>query len=93
MKKESCRIKGLLIDVPLSAVGIQDALQAVCQWDQDPIGMLKDIMDKAGCFGDLKADITFRFLRHHPVYCGLLIHRMRTAFHDSGSGTMIKKDE
>lgn len=48
------------------------------QWDTDPIARY---MTEHG-FGDKQ--IKFKFLRRHPLYCGVWVHEMRARFHEAG---------
>ncbi|KAL6693182.1 hypothetical protein J3F84DRAFT_396640 [Trichoderma pleuroticola] len=58
-------------------------LHAACAWDNDPIWMARKLMSDLGLFPNEIAP-PFKFLRRNPMYCGLLIHNMRSNLHSSG---------
>ncbi|KAL7928044.1 hypothetical protein V8C35DRAFT_319101 [Trichoderma chlorosporum] len=83
MQQECLRIKHSMLDIPSSSKERSRVLKAVCIWDNDPIWTVRKFMSDIRLF---PRDIAppFKFLRRNPMYCGLLIHNMRSVLHSAG---------
>ncbi len=77
MQAESRRIKHAMIKVPSSDPQRAKVLAAVRRWDTDPIWAARALAVSAGLLPKVRSP-PFKFLRRNPVYCGLLVHHMRS---------------
>jgi hypothetical protein len=85
MQNESLRIKKAMLNVPDGNPQRQEVLCAASMWDRDLIWRFRHHLISEGILPPLLREYEeFRFLRRHPMYCGLLINYMRTIFHDQG---------
>ncbi|KAK4076576.1 uncharacterized protein Triagg1_4179 [Trichoderma aggressivum f. europaeum] len=83
MQQESLNIKHSMLDIAASSKERSKVLHAACMWDNDPIWMSRKLMSDLGLFPNAIAP-PFKFLRRNPLYCGLLIHNMRSNLHSAG---------
>ncbi|KAM3515063.1 hypothetical protein MY11210_001301 [Beauveria gryllotalpidicola] len=81
MQKESRRIKHSLLDVP--EAHRRAVLRAAGLWDEDPIWAARKLAVAAGPLPRVRSP-PFKFLRRNRMYCGLLLHHMRTTLHMEG---------
>lgn len=81
MQRESRRIKESMLDVPEHTRG--PVLRAAGLWDADPIAAAREIGFSTGMLPRTKST-PFKFLRRNPLYCGLLIHNMRSTVQNTG---------
>ncbi|KAM3499751.1 hypothetical protein MY10362_007013 [Beauveria mimosiformis] len=81
MQEESLKIKRSLLDVPDSHR--RAVLRAAGLWDKDPIWAARKLAVVAGFLPKVRSP-PFKFLRRNPMYCGLLVHHMRTTLHMEG---------
>ncbi|KAK8087729.1 hypothetical protein PG997_002690 [Apiospora hydei] len=84
MKETIVRIKRSLSTIPASSKARQRALRVVMLWEQDPIHQARTMLHKEELLERPK-NKAWTFLRHHPMYCGLWVHYMRTRFHAEGN--------
>lgn len=83
MQQECLNIKHSMLDIDASSKERSKVLHAACIWDNDPIWAARKLMSDLGLFPN-KIAPPFKFLRRNPMYCGLLIHNMRSNLHSSG---------
>ncbi|OAA50926.1 hypothetical protein BBO_00873 [Beauveria brongniartii RCEF 3172] len=81
MQEESLKIKHSLLDVP--EADRRAVLRAAGLWDEDPIWAARKLAVAAGFLPKVRSP-PFKFLRRNPMYCGLLVHHMRTTLHMEG---------
>ncbi|KAM3566478.1 hypothetical protein ARSEF4850_000522 [Beauveria asiatica] len=81
MQEESLRIKHSLLDVP--DAHRRAVLRAAGLWDEDPIWAARKLAVAAGFLPKVRSPPN-KFLRRNPMYCGLLVHHMRTTLHMEG---------
>ncbi|KAK4063542.1 hypothetical protein Trihar35433_8250 [Trichoderma harzianum] len=84
MQQECLNIKHSLLDIDASSKERSKVLHAACIWDDDPMWMARKLMLDLGLFPNEIAP-PFKCLRRNPIYCGLLIHNMRSNLHSSGT--------
>ncbi|KAG5759355.1 hypothetical protein H9Q72_012525 [Fusarium xylarioides] len=85
-KQESLKIQKALVDLPKTPERRQ-VLLAATRWNHDPIFETNQSMMEFGAMAHSDDHEAFQFLRRNPIYCGLLIHHMRSALHYYGVKT------
>ncbi|KAL7760548.1 hypothetical protein ACKLNR_010638 [Fusarium oxysporum f. sp. zingiberi] len=66
------------------SVGRGQVLQVATRWNHDPIYETNQSMMEVGAMAHSDDNAAFQFLRRNPIYCGLLIHHMRSMLHVNG---------
>ncbi|EXL99831.1 hypothetical protein FOIG_07978 [Fusarium odoratissimum NRRL 54006] len=82
-KQESLKIQKALVDLPKTAERRQ-VLQVATRWNHDPIYETNQSMMEFGAMAHSDDNAASPFLRRNPIYCGLLIHQMRSMLHVNG---------
>ncbi|KAL5608346.1 hypothetical protein FOBRF1_008843 [Fusarium oxysporum] len=82
-KQESLKIQKALVDLPKTAERRQ-VLQVATRWNHDPIYETNQSMMEFGAMAHSDDNAAFPFLCRNPMYCGLLIHHMRSMLHVNG---------
>ncbi|KAM0083075.1 hypothetical protein ACKRZS_005020 [Fusarium odoratissimum] len=82
-KQESLKIQKALVDLPKTAERRQ-VLQVATRWNHDPIYETNQSMMEFGAMAHSDDNAASPFLRRNPIYCGLLIHHMRSMLHVNG---------
>lgn len=84
MRQEVLRIKHSMLNIPLSSLERAEVLRQVCKWDRDHMWTTRQCMLDISLL-PRRDGLLFQFVRYNPMYCGLLIHDMRTIVHYYGS--------
>ncbi|KAK7968802.1 hypothetical protein PG988_007875 [Apiospora saccharicola] len=84
MRETIVRIKTSLSRIPVGSKARQNALRVVTLWENDPIHQARKMLYKEELLSRPQSK-PWTFLRHHPMYCGLWVHYMRTKFHTEGN--------
>ncbi|KAK8036424.1 hypothetical protein PG991_001561 [Apiospora marii] len=84
MRETIVRIKTSLGQIPVGSKPRREALRAVTLWEGDPIHQARTMLHREELL-ERPHSAPWTFLRHHPMYCGLWVHYMRTRFHTEGN--------